>query len=84
MRFCESCGMPFSQDPENGGTNSDGSKSTDYCSLCYKDGVFLDGCTTAEEMQEFCMKKMREKGTPKGIAWVSTRRIPKYKRWKNT
>ncbi|MCP4393912.1 MAG: hypothetical protein GY804_06545 [Alphaproteobacteria bacterium] len=82
MRFCGSCGMPFNQDPENGGTNSDGSKSTDYCSLCYKDGEFQDKCKTAEEMQEFCMKVMMLKGTPKMLAWLATRNIPKYKRWK--
>ena len=28
--FCQSCGMPMKKDPENGGTNADGTKSPDY------------------------------------------------------
>ena len=79
--MCQSCGMPMSKDPQNGGTNSDGSKSTDYCSLCYKDGAFLDGCKTAKEMQDFCVKKMNEDGMPKFMAWFFTRGIPKLSRW---
>ena len=29
---CQSCGMPMKRDPQRGGTNADGSKSTMYCS----------------------------------------------------
>ena len=39
--MCQSCGMPLSKDPKNGGTNKDGSKSDKYCSYCYKDGKFM-------------------------------------------
>lgn len=80
-KFCQSCGMPFNKDPQNGGTNNDGSKSTEFCSLCYKEGNFLDNCKTAKEMQAFCIQKMHEGGTSKIIAWFFTRSIPKLKRW---
>ena len=81
-KFCQSCGMPLSKDPQLGGTNSDGSKSADYCSFCYVQGAFTDSGFTVKQMQDFCVDKMREKGIPKLIAWLLTRNIPKLKRWK--
>ena len=39
-KFCQSCGMPMSKDPQHGGTNRDGTKSADYCSYCYVAGEF--------------------------------------------
>lgn len=81
-KFCQSCGMPLKQDPEKGGTETDGSKSTEYCSYCYKDGAFLSPeITTAQEMQVFCIEQMKKQGMPKFIAWLFTRSIPKLKRW---
>lgn len=80
-KFCQSCSMPLSKDPKNGGTNADGSKNEEYCSFCYENGAFLDSCTDAKEMQDFCITKMKENGTPKFIAWLFTRGIPKLKRW---
>ena len=43
MRFCQSCGMPLTEDVL--GTNADGSKNKDYCMYCYRDGKFLQECT---------------------------------------
>ncbi len=81
-KLCQSCGMPLNKDPEQGGSNIDGTLSTEYCSYCYKDGEFLAADITAKEMQEFCVKKMQEMGFPKFLAWLMTRNIPKLKRWK--
>lgn len=80
-KFCQSCGMPLNKDPQNGGTDSDGIKSTEFCSLCYKDGNFIDDCKTAKEMQKFCIQKLNESGMPKLVAWLFTRGIPRLKRW---
>jgi hypothetical protein len=79
--FCQSCGMPLSQDPGKGGTELDGSNSQDYCSYCYQNGAFLQPDMTATGMQAFCMAKLQEKGTLKPLAWLFTRGIPKLKRW---
>ena len=49
--FCQSCGMPLTE--EILGTNADGSKNSDYCMYCFKDGAFT-GNFTMEEMVEFC------------------------------
>src|SRR6266481_9650355 len=48
--FCQSCGMPVSKDEKGGGTEGNGSKSTDYCSHCYRMGQFIDPNLTAEEV----------------------------------
>lgn len=83
-KFCQSCGMPIKNDPQNGGTNADGSKSIEYCSYCYIDGDFrTPEIDTPHKMQKFCIIKLKEKGIPGFIAWILTRGIPKLKRWKN-
>lgn len=57
MKFCQSCGMPLSDDVL--GTNADGSKSEDYCIYCYKDGAFT-GDFTMEEMVDYCSMFVEE------------------------
>ncbi|HPU23788.1 MAG TPA: zinc ribbon domain-containing protein [Candidatus Kapabacteria bacterium] len=82
-KICQSCGMPMSKDPKNGGTEKDGSKSNKYCSYCYQNGNFTNPeIDTPQKMQVFCIQKMREQGMPKFIAWIFTRGIPKLERWK--
>jgi hypothetical protein len=82
-KFCQSCGMPMKKDPQHGGMNADGSKSTEYCSYCYKDGAFSSPeIDNPKKMQEFCIGKMKEMGMPGFVAWLFTRGIPKLKRWK--
>ncbi|MBT4124172.1 MAG: hypothetical protein HN981_05180 [Candidatus Pacebacteria bacterium] len=80
--MCQSCGMPLSKDPKNGGTNKDGSKSDKYCSYCYKDGKFIDSCKNPQEMQKLCIDMMTKGGMPRWVAWIFTRVIPKLERWK--
>jgi hypothetical protein len=55
--FCQSCGMPLTESIL--GTNSDGSKSEEYCIYCYKDGAFT-GDFTMEEMVQFCAQFVDE------------------------
>jgi len=69
------------KDPQGGGTNSDGSKNTEYCSLCYSNGGFTQPDFTATDMQKFCIQKMTECNVPKLLAWLFTRNIPKLNRW---
>lgn len=80
-KLCQSCGMPMNKDPGQGGIEADGSKSETYCSLCYQNGAFTQELSSAEEMQEFCVKVLSEKGMPKFMAWIFTRGIPKLERW---
>jgi hypothetical protein len=78
---CQSCGMPLKKDPEGGGTNADGTRSTEYCSFCYQDGLFAQPDFTVGEMQAFCVEKMKETGFPKPVGWLLTRGMPRLKRW---
>tara|TARA_R110002094_G_scaffold35603_1_gene48129 strand:+ start:923 stop:1183 length:261 start_codon:yes stop_codon:yes gene_type:complete len=82
--ICQSCAMPFKQDPAGGGTTADGLISTEYCSYCYADGVFLAPDVTVKQMQQIAIDAMKRKGFPRPIGWLLTRNIPKLKRWKTT
>ena len=82
-KFCQSCGMPMKKDPENGGTNADGSKSPEYCSYCFRNGAFTSPeIRTAADMQRFCIGKLKEMGMPGFMAWLFTRSIPRLARWR--
>lgn len=71
-KFCQSCGLPMNKDQEKGGTNADGTKNTEYCSYCYKDGEFVGDFKTAKEMQDFCVKKMNEDGSRgRHLRWLA-------------
>lgn len=49
--LCESCGMPLARD-EDAGTEADGSRSTRYCTYCYRDGRYIEPDLTREEAIE--------------------------------
>ena len=83
FKNCQSCGMPFSKDPESGGTNTDGSKSSMYCSFCLISGEFQHPeINSAEKMQAFVKEKLKSMGFPGFIAGLFTKGIPKLERWK--
>ena len=48
--FCQSCGMPLNRDQLGGGTNADGSRTTEYCSHCFQDGRFTEPNISVDEM----------------------------------
>ena len=50
--FCQSCGMPLSMDDKGGGSEADGTQSTEYCSHCYVRGMFTEPEITADQMSE--------------------------------
>ncbi|MBK6946837.1 MAG: zinc ribbon domain-containing protein [Haliscomenobacter sp.] len=82
-RFCQSCGMPMDQDPNHGGTNADGSKSTKYCSYCLVNGQFADGFKTSAEMVAFVRGKLKEMGYGWLKRWFYSLHISQLERWKN-
>lgn len=80
-KFCQSCGMPMEQDPKNGGTNQDGTKTHKYCSFCFENGNFRDDFGAADEMVDFVKDKLKEKGYGSLKRWFFTSHIPKLERW---
>ncbi|MBW6431658.1 zinc ribbon domain-containing protein [Patescibacteria group bacterium] len=82
---CQSCGYPFKKDKKGGGTDSNGSISDQYCSMCYDKGEFLNPpeIDTAEKFQKYCIEEMKKDGMNGLVAWFLTRGIPKLERWQN-
>jgi len=80
---CQSCGMPLSRDPQKGGTNADGTTSSEFCSYCYQNGKFVIDNVSVEEFQKRCVENMKKKGIPGFIARWFSKSIPNLKRWKN-
>lgn len=78
---CQSCAMPLNKDPKQGGSNADGSLSTEYCSHCFENGAFTQPGFDVQQMQDFCIQKMKDCGVPKPLGWLFTRGLPKLKRW---
>lgn len=79
-QMCQSCGMPIKKD-ELKGTEANGSKSQKYCKFCYKNGKFTNPDWTADQMQGFSYKMLREKHWPGFLAKMATNGIPKLERW---
>jgi hypothetical protein len=77
--------MPLNRDPQNGGTESDGTKSTMYCSKCYINGAFTNPeIHSAADMQVLVKGKLKEMGFPGFMANWFTKGIPKLERWKQS
>ena len=80
--FCQSCGMPM-EIPECFGTNTDKTKSDDYCCHCFQNGGFVEPNMTLEEMIDLAGSIMAEKvKMPETDAKDMCRSlIPTLKRW---
>ena len=88
MKFCQSCGMPLTD--EVLGTNADGSKNEEYCMYCYKDGKFTQDCTM-DEMIEHCAQFVGDFNDGSGLQLMREEAIgrmkmyfPHLKRWRKT
>lgn len=55
--FCQSCAMPMDKaTDEQWGTDADGSRSNEYCAVCYNNGSFISPDMTMEQMIEISAK----------------------------
>jgi len=81
---CQSCGMPLGKDPRGGGTNADGSLSSEYCSHCYGQGSFTQPNITAQEMQGLVEGKLKSMHFPGFLARRFAKDIPSLRRWRHT
>ncbi len=81
---CQSCSMPLSGDPQKGGTETDGRRSTEYCSYCYQHGQFINPMMTMQEMQAKAEEVMRGMGMSWLLIKLTRMNIPRLKRWKNS
>lgn len=86
-QFCQSCGMPLTNDGDCG-KEADGSINFDYCQYCYKDGKFTQDCSM-DEMIEHCSQFVDEvnKHMPKPMTRDEYKQMmygyfPMLKRWR--
>jgi hypothetical protein len=79
--FCQSCGMPLSRDAQGGGTNADGTRSTEYCSSCFENGRFTEPNISIYEMMTKVEQKLRAMHLPRAQALKFVADIPKLQRW---
>lgn len=80
---CQSCGMPLSKEFGNHGTESDGSLNEEYCSICFKDGDFINSNQTLREMIDSSIANMTADVNmpPERAAELANSIIPTLKRW---
>jgi hypothetical protein len=78
---CQSCGMPLSRDEAGGGTEADGSRSTEYCSHCYQNGAFTLPDLTADQMTARVRGKLEGMGLPPPAIEQMAGQIPTLRRW---
>ncbi len=78
---CQSCGMPLSRDEKGGGTEGDGSRSTEYCSHCYQRGSFTQPHLTADQMVENVKNRLQQMKLPPNVVASLAKEIPTLRRW---
>ncbi|HEY9062216.1 MAG TPA: zinc ribbon domain-containing protein [Pseudobacteroides sp.] len=83
-KYCQCCAMPMGTTDEMYGTNTDGSKSEDYCKYCFEYGAFTSNATM-DEMIEICIPHMASVNS--GMSEDEARKMmreyfPTLKRWK--
>jgi len=74
--------MPLSKDPRGGGTNADGTQSSEYCSRCFERGAFTQPNITAEEMTALVEGKLRSMHFPGFLARRFAKDVPTLRRWR--
>jgi len=63
-------------------TELDGSKSDEWCSLCYADGEFVNPDCTLGEMIEIVDRALIENGSGRVFRWMARRQVPRLARWR--
>ena len=59
QRFCQSCGMPLSDEVVSDCCGVGSADNPEYCKYCFADGHFTQDCTM-DEMIEVCVQFLDE------------------------
>ncbi|NQT29093.1 MAG: hypothetical protein HQ596_00830 [Candidatus Saganbacteria bacterium] len=79
--ICQSCSMPLRR-PEDCGTNTDGSKTYEYCHFCFMDGKFINPELTLDQQIEKMAGMAAKMNIPQDAARQMAQTIlPTLKRW---
>lgn len=66
------------------GTEADGSKSEQWCSLCYENGKFTRPDCTLDEMKQIVDDALIENGSGRLMRWLARKQLPTLARWKKS
>jgi hypothetical protein len=81
---CQSCLMPMSSDRNGGGTESDGTtRSIEYCSNCYRNGMFTEPDITVEEMISKVQARLLAAGVPEPVVERNLMAVYGLDRWRD-
>lgn len=82
---CQSCGMPLhtKQAGDCRALEADGTRSENWCTLCYQDGAFINPDCTLDEMLAIVDKALRENGSNRVFRWMAAKQVPTLERWKH-
>jgi uncharacterized membrane protein HdeD (DUF308 family) len=78
--ICQSCGRSIER-PEDFGTDAKGLTSTDYCSLCFEGGRFIEPRVTVEEMVDRATIHLGRDMTPERARASALQLVPTLGRW---
>lgn len=83
-KCCQSCGAPMGETTEMYGLELNGSKSEDYCKMCYDNGAFTNPNCNLEEMIEIVTNMMVKNFgfSAEDAKQQCNAGIPTLKRWK--
>jgi len=81
VSICQSCGMPLNKE-ENRGTNSDNTKTEEYCKFCFQNGKFVNEKLTMQDQIDKSVEVSKKMWIPEQTAReIAMNTIPKLKRW---
>lgn len=81
---CQSCGMPLQTEQAGDcrGTETDGTRSERWCSLCYENGAFINPACTFPQMLDIVDNALKDNGSSRVMRWMAAKQLPKLERWK--
>ncbi|MFH1212328.1 MAG: zinc ribbon domain-containing protein [Candidatus Woesearchaeota archaeon] len=81
--MCQSCAMPLQKNSDYG-TNKDGTKNSEYCCFCFREGKFTDeGITMNEKKEQLVRIAVEKMDMPEEkVRVLANVTLPKLKRWK--
>lgn len=81
LPICQSCGMPM-ENPEDFGSNADGTKSREYCVHCWQEGKFTANVSFDEFVEMQVQIAVENLGMDETEAReVAETTLPELKRW---
>ena len=85
MKQCQSCGMPLNTKKAGDcrGSESDGSRSEKWCSLCYTDGKFINPETSLDEMIKIVDNALKEQNSGFFMRKMAVKQLPTLERWRS-